>query len=351
MKAEELFKEPRRILVVDDNPRIHEDIRKIFSSTAPDGLAEDAEYLFGAQGGGGKSLDFELTIDSAHQGQEALAMVRQSLNEDRPYMMAFMDMRMPPGWDGLETIQEIWKICPALQIVICTAYSDRPWLEINTKLGASPNLLLLKKPFDNMEVLQMVQTLTCKWIVTKISEFRLDEMAVMVEERTYQMIQANEALKAETERHTVACTEWSQAEERFHAAFASSPSALAILDADSLEFKEANSSCLDLIGLPLPAVIGHTLSELDLAADSSGFGVVLNELRAGRLVEAMDIEIHSATGQKRHATLSIKPITISFRRYFLFALQETTEIRRVEAELRTIKEASCRGHLAGSFST
>jgi PAS domain S-box-containing protein len=344
MKTEELFKRPRRILVIDDNPRIHEDIRKIVSSTAPDGPAEDAAFLFGAQSNGGGGLDFELTIDSALQGQEGLAMLQKAIAEERPYMMAFVDMRMPPGWDGLETIQALWKICPALQIVICTAYSDRPWLEINTKLGASPNLLILKKPFDNMEVLQIVQTLTHKWIVTKISEFRMDEMAVMVEERTYQMISANEALKAEAEQRDEERIKWSQAEERFQAAFESSPSALAILDADSLEHMEANSSYLELIGLQLPDVIGHKLSELNLADSASGLGLVVNELRAGRLVDALEIDFTSRNGQKRQATVSMTPISISFRRYFLFALQDITKIRELEAELKKTETSECIGH-------
>ena len=121
MKAEEIVHTPRRILVIDDNPRIHEDIRKIVSSTSPDELAEDAEFLFGEQTSQQSELHLDVTIDSAHQGQEGLAMVEKSIAEGHPYMMAFVDMRMPPGWDGLETIQQIWKICPALQIVICTS--------------------------------------------------------------------------------------------------------------------------------------------------------------------------------------------------------------------------------------
>jgi len=75
----------------------------------------------------GPLTDVEFEIDSAFQGQEGLAKVQHALNEGRPYAMAFVDVRMPPGWDGIETISRIWKMYPELQVVICTAYSDYSW--------------------------------------------------------------------------------------------------------------------------------------------------------------------------------------------------------------------------------
>lgn len=350
MNANQLLKAPRRILVIDDNPRIHDDIRKIASCTTPDGLAEDAEFILGAQVGEHNFLDFELTIDSAYQGQEAFAMVQKATTEQRPYMMAFVDMRMPPGWDGLETIEEIWKICPALQIVICTAYSDRPWAEINSKLGPSPNLLVLKKPFDDMEVLQMVHTLTCKWIMTTIAEFRMGNLEVMTEERTYQMVNAREALKTETEQRTEAELARLQAEECFQAAFESSTSALAILAAESLEHKAANRSYLELIGNPRSQVIGQTLAGLNHADQASGLVMALNKIRAGHPVEAMEIEIRRRNGQKRQGTISIAPMTIGSGKFFLLALQDTTDLRQMEAELRQFQKIECFGQLAGSVA-
>jgi len=350
MNAEELFKGPRRILVIDDNPRIHEDIRKIINSTNPDGLAEDAEFVLGAQTGRHTGLNFELIIDSAYQGQEGVALVQKSITEGRPYLMAFVDMRMPPGGDGLETIQKIWAICPALQIVICTAFSDRPWHEINTKLGTSSNLLILKKPFDNMEVLQLVQTLTCKWIVTKIAEWRMGEMEIMVEERTYQMVKANEELKAESEQRTEAQLAWLHAEERFQAAFQSSPSALAILKADSLEHTDVNGSYLDLLGYGRQQIIGRTPAQLNLADAASGLAMALNELQAGRPVHNLEIEIRRSNGEKRQASISIAPMTISSQSYFLFALEDTTQIRQMEAELHQFQKIESIGQLAGGVA-
>ena len=79
--------------------------------------------------------------------------------------MAFVDVRMPPGWDGVETIARIWEVYPELQIVVCTAYSDYSWEEMRAKVGQPDNLVVLKKPFDNVEVQQLAHALTKKWLL------------------------------------------------------------------------------------------------------------------------------------------------------------------------------------------
>jgi signal transduction histidine kinase len=111
-------------------------------------------------------------------------MIKKAMADGGPYALAFVDMRMPPGWDGLETIEHAWKECADLQVVICTAYSDYPWNEISKRLGASENVLVLKKPFDNVEVSQMAIALTEKSRLTQESRLKLDELEQRVRERT-----------------------------------------------------------------------------------------------------------------------------------------------------------------------
>jgi signal transduction histidine kinase len=153
----------QRILIIDDNTAMHDDIRKILGRPAKEDTALDTEAaaLFGGEVEALAGVEFE--IDSAFQGQEGLEMVQRALDEGRPYAMAFVDMRMPPGWDGIETITRIWKINPEVQVVICTAYSDYSWEEIRRGIGQTDSLMILKKPFDNVEVLQLAHTLTRKW--------------------------------------------------------------------------------------------------------------------------------------------------------------------------------------------
>src|SRR5712692_3084432 len=153
----------RRILVIDDNRAIHEDLRKIFNSPQGQGsaLAESEAALFGQAPVAACLPAFE--FDSAFQGQEGLSLIQRALEEDRPYAMAFVDVRMPPGWDGIETIARIWEKYPELQVVVCTAYSDYSWEEMVKKLGVSDSLVILKKPFDNIELQQLAHALTEKW--------------------------------------------------------------------------------------------------------------------------------------------------------------------------------------------
>lgn len=186
-----------RILLIDDNPAIHEDFRKILAAPAKSSASIEAaeSILFGEIADTRPGANFE--IDSAFQGKEALAMVLQARDHGRPYAMAFVDVRMPPGWDGIQTVKHLWKECPDLQIVICTAYSDYMWDDIIRELGHSDNLVILKKPFDNIEVMQLAHAMTRKWQVTQQANLRMDELDRMVAGRTLELQAANENLKLE----------------------------------------------------------------------------------------------------------------------------------------------------------
>src|SRR5258707_9905913 len=174
-----------RILIIDDTPSIHEDFRKILGP-ADAKLAEELDAteasLFGDHAGSSSAQNFR--IDSAFQGQEGLEKVRAACAEGAPYAVAFVDVRMPPGWDGIETISRIWKEFPDLQIVICTAYSDYSWDEIAKSVGNTDKMLVLKKPFDNIEVLQMAHALVKKWFLTQQAKSQLLDLDKMVGVRT-----------------------------------------------------------------------------------------------------------------------------------------------------------------------
>ncbi|HSW51376.1 MAG TPA: ATP-binding protein [Bryobacteraceae bacterium] len=188
----------RRILVVDDNRAIHEDLRKILVGEVQSGseLQEDECILFDVAP---VSIS-EFKLDSAYQGHEALAMLEGSIAEDRPYALAFVDVRMPPGWDGVEVISRLWKVDPDLQVVVCTAHSDYSWSDILRRLGSSDNLVVLKKPFDNIEAVQLAHSLTRKWLMTRQARMRMDELNRMVEQRTAELQSANLELERQRAR-------------------------------------------------------------------------------------------------------------------------------------------------------
>ena len=182
----------RRILIVDDNRSIHSDFRKILADErTTDKARAMEEALFGETSDTTTAIRFEL--DSAYQGKDGFEMVRRALAEGRPYAMAFMDVRMPPGWDGIETTARIWEVDPDLQIVICTAYSDYSWDQMGAKLGQSDQLVILKKPFDNVEALQLATALTEKWHLTRQAKTQFENLEKIVEERTRELRAAKEA--------------------------------------------------------------------------------------------------------------------------------------------------------------
>jgi two-component system, sensor histidine kinase and response regulator len=158
----------RRILLVDDNQSIHDDFRKILVyQPLEDDLSDIEPAWFGA---GPEDGDDYYTIDSAYQGPEAAELARRAVEAGMPYAIAFVDMRMPPSWDGIQTIEKIWEVDDEMQIVLCTAYSDYSWSDIQTRLGATDRLLVLRKPFDVGEIRQLACALTEKWQMGRHAE-------------------------------------------------------------------------------------------------------------------------------------------------------------------------------------
>jgi len=176
-----------RILVIDDNRAIHDDFRKILCPTSANvaDLSAAEAALFGEQMPQDNQAQYD--VDSAYQGQDGLALVSKSILSNQPYSLAFVDVRMPPGWDGIETISRLWQADKDLQCVICTAYSDYSWEEMVSRLGRSDQLLILKKPFDNVEVSQIALALTEKWSLARQVRSQVRGLELLVGERTAQL--------------------------------------------------------------------------------------------------------------------------------------------------------------------
>jgi signal transduction histidine kinase len=193
----------RRILTIDDNEAIHEDFRKILggNSLRTAALSDAKAALFGEKSSAQEELQFELA--SALQGERALEMVTQSIRDGRPYAMAFVDVRMPPGWDGIETIGRLWKVDPNLLVVVCTAYSDYDWSDMVHELGCMHRWQILKKPFDNVEVRQLAASLTEKWDLSRRADLKLDQLQQMVEDRTRDIERVQQQLYAARKEQAV----------------------------------------------------------------------------------------------------------------------------------------------------
>lgn len=157
--------EKLRILIIDDNLAIHHDFKAILSCKKKNDeiLDEMDEKLFGENHHENVALLPQFEIDSAMQGEEGCELIRAALQQNKPYALAFIDIRMPPGIDGIETIKKILTMDQKIQLVICTAYYDYSWQKIIEKLTQYKNILIFKKPFDHLEVRQLAIALTQKW--------------------------------------------------------------------------------------------------------------------------------------------------------------------------------------------
>lgn len=159
---------PQRILLVDDDPSIHEAYAKILgpgqgsSIREPDAVSSARAAFLGAgsaQPQPERATEARLACELVHarQGEEAC-----NLAAETPFDLAFVDVRMPPGIDGVETVARLWQLDPQLEVVLCTAWSDYSHEQTVARLGRSHRLLVLKKPFETIEVRQMALALTEK---------------------------------------------------------------------------------------------------------------------------------------------------------------------------------------------
>ncbi|MGE4242631.1 response regulator transcription factor [Ramlibacter sp.] len=177
--------ENRRVLVVDDEPSMHEDFRSVLASPAM--AAADAQFdqlearVFSAAS---RRERRGFDIRSAHQGREGLDLARGAALEGMPFAVAFVDMRMPPGWDGLQTATELWKLDPSMQIVFCTAYSPYSWDEALENFERHDRLLVIKKPFDPIEVWQAACTLCAKWNFERHAHAKIARLEEQVGQRS-----------------------------------------------------------------------------------------------------------------------------------------------------------------------
>jgi two-component system, cell cycle sensor histidine kinase and response regulator CckA len=325
-----------RILVVDDNPSIHSDFRKILcpdhtSNTALRGL-ETA--LFDEAQPAVPTVNFQL--DSAYQGQEGLVMVKQALTENRPYALAFVDVRMPPGWDGVETIARFWEAYPELQIVVCTAYSDYSWEELRAKVGQPDNLVVLKKPFDNVEVQQLAHALTKKWLLNLQAGYKLAELEAMVAARTAELMAANTALAA--------------TEERFAKAFQANPIPSGIQTLPDRRFVDVNDRLIALTGCSREELVGRNSGELFIWEQPALVDQWFERLDRNEEVREEAAKIHRQSGAQRDVLVSLVPVSLGGKPHALLLAQDISERLLLERQLRQAQKMEGIGQLAAGVA-
>ena len=339
-----------RILVIDDNAAIHEDIRKILGPReSPNAvLTGTTAALFGEQATASARKEFD--IDSAYQGKEGLRLVQEANAAGRPYALAFVDVRMPPGWDGVETITRIWQKYPRLQIVICTAYSDYSWDDMIGVLGHTSNMVVLKKPFDNVELLQLTHALTEKWDLSRRVQEQLSTLDGLVDLRTAELQAANAQLKREIVERQFVEQALISSEERFSKAFQANPIPLAILSLQRETITDANPGFQALTGYSRKELIGHTPRELGLWIDPEQGHQLVEQLRSNPSLRHSPCRLRGHAGTVYDILLSAELIELAGETSMLVIAQDVTEQLQLEKQLRHSQKMEAVGQLAAGIA-
>ncbi len=162
----EAARKQSRILVIDDDQDIWKAYRLILTSDGLPSESSSARISRLLNEGQAEQDDPGFVLSFASQGQEGYQLVAESKDRE-PFAMAFIDIRMPPGWDGMETAVKIRQLDPEIELVVVTAYSDRSMEEIVRAVGTPDKLLFLHKPFDPDELKQIARSLTSKWRISR----------------------------------------------------------------------------------------------------------------------------------------------------------------------------------------
>jgi PAS domain S-box-containing protein len=321
-----------RLLVIDDNRAIHDDFRKILcpSSSAP--LDDLETALFGPQETDVKPPVFEM--NSAYQGQEGLALLEQSVKDGRPYWMAFVDVRMPPGWDGVETITRLWEAAPELQVVICTAYSDYSWSSMTARLKHRDRLVILKKPFDAVEVLQLAAALTEKWRLLQQSKLKMAQLEMLVADRTQVLCETSENLKTEVQRRKRAAEALSETEERYQMLFHQNPLPIWVLDLDTLAFLAVNDAAVQKYGYSAEEFASMNVRDLHVPEEVPWISELLSGEKARTPLAGLVVRHRKKDGTTIFAEIVSRVVSLSGREVKLALANDITERKMAEDRIR-----------------
>ncbi|MCP4753076.1 MAG: PAS domain S-box protein [Proteobacteria bacterium] len=306
-----------RILIIDDEKVVHDNIKLVLCENGNNKQKtnELKRKLFGDRTETANENDtagMRFEIDSAFQGTDGIEKVERAIEKRSPYALALIDIRIPPGIDGVQTAKEIMKIDPDIQIALITAYSDYSWEDVVNQLGLSSRLFILKKPFEIIEVQQMAFVLTEKWNLSLQNQLKLQTLK--------------------------------ESEEKFRNLFETMSQGIVYQDRNGV-IVSANPSAERILGLSLAQMLGSELIDARWNAvreDGSDFTgeahPAMEALKTGRKIEGTVMGVtNPLTNKQLWILINCTPQFRSdqVKPYHVFStFEDITNLRQTEDELR-----------------
>ncbi len=331
VQTSEAERQPVRFLVVDDNQAVLESYRHVFAyatSRRTSGLHGD---LSEAQSDMAEPDPADLDLVLCHQGDEAVEAVRVSIKEDQPFAAAFIDVRMPPGPDGVWTAEQIRDLDPYIHIIMVTAYSDFDPEDIARRVPPAHRLLYIQKPFHAVEIRRFVWALRTKWHAERLSREIQRELQA-----------ANERLRRDIAARKRAEQRLAESEDKYRNLVENIRDVIIQISAEGI-LQYVSPAIKKLAGYDPEAHLGHHIAEYIAEADRSRIAEAIQAAAKNAETKTIEFGMICSDGQQLPVEVSALPLVDGSRvAAFQCVLRDITQRKRWEEKIQAERDRAQR---------
>jgi two-component system, cell cycle sensor histidine kinase and response regulator CckA len=265
-----------------------------------------------------KSFDIVL----CSQADEAVGRFEAGLKENKPFAMVFLDVRMPPGPDGVWAAQKIRSMDPQVEIVVVTGFSDYHPKEISVKVPPAHKLLYMNKPYRIDEIFQTISCLSSKWENERELDKIRKDLELRIAERTRELARVNEELRKDIEIRKEAENALRESQERYRILFEGSRDAIFITKRNA-RFFNVNNAAAKMTGYSRDELKAMAMPRLFAREELESFKKLFMDIMAGGEITSEAVIIRK-DGDRVEVEFSNKRIVIGGKPYMHTAARDVT---------------------------